>query len=264
MALSLLPFLAQGRALYIVLVYHTNSPEVVGSLLLLFGVGSITLIIAFLVDEHGSIVPGIAKLLGRAPVLDAVNLDEADDAEDNHHNHDNKQKAGVKIQEDGVEINIMRSLDSKVNEEVDSALLAAQDIRRELDEDLRREKNRARLYVKAKSAATRAGLINNHQMNAAEAVESGEVLSQEEQDRLAIVLHGMKFCFPTGGSVGDLCGKAPSAANARDPTVWAVNGMSLALSLGECFGLLGPNGAGSSFALIAVSELFTNRCSCSE
>jgi hypothetical protein len=229
LALSLLPFLAQGRALYIILVYHTNSPEVSGSLLLLFAVGSITLIAASLIAEHGSIAPGIAKLFGQQ---NPANADSHLASYEEPHPTDEVLSTG--------------SPNRALHQKVQMQEMAHSDIRRELDVDLQREKNRAGVYVKAKSDVRPVNLVN--QMGAARDEETGEVLSPEEMDRLAIVLHAMKFRFPattTFKDVRSMCTRSSTdAATARAGPVWAVNGMSLALSLGECFGLLGPNGAG--------------------
>lgn len=231
LALSLLPFLAQGRALYIVLVYHTSSPEVSGSLLLLFAVGSVTLIIAFLIDEYGSIAPGLAKVLGKSPTPSAGTPEADADGESNIELQSGKGE--IARSPDAVQEFPMTPLPPS------EGLLAQADIRRELDDDLRRERVRARLYVQTKTAATTQGPHAALPAAASDA-ETGEALSAEQMDRLAIVLHGMKFRFPVGGTLKDLT----STSVTRAEPVWAVNGMSLALSLGECFGLLGPNGAG--------------------
>jgi hypothetical protein len=239
MALSILPFLAQGRALYIVLVYHASTAEVTGSLLLMFGVGSIMLILAFLIDEHGSIGPAIAKFTGQtiAPV-------EFED-EDISQAHGNGTSKEVSPSEQVVSDDRKPSMELvQSNNGVSNPVSAVPqaEIRRELDEDLRREKVRAAQYVRCKTAAARAALLGHAGSGDVEAEES---LPAEEQARLAIVLHKMKFRFPTGGSLKELSNMfTQKRENDAASAVWAVNGLSLALSLGECFGLLGPNGAG--------------------
>lgn len=239
MALSILPFLAQGRALYIVLVYHASTAEVTGSLLLMFGVGSIVLILAFLIDEHGSIGPAIAKFTGQTTT--PVEVDD-EDVFPAHGDGTPKEvaSAGQIVNESRISsVELAQGGFGTINP---VSVVPQAEIRRELDEDLRREKVRAALYVRCKTAADRAALLGHPGTGDVEAEES---LPAEEQARLAIVLHKMKFQFPVGGSLKQLSNmftqkRERDAASA----VWAVNGLSLALSLGECFGLLGPNGAG--------------------
>jgi hypothetical protein len=55
-ALSFVPFFAQGRALYIILVYHRTSVEVDTSISLLFFVGLFCLVITYILEENIPIV----------------------------------------------------------------------------------------------------------------------------------------------------------------------------------------------------------------
>lgn len=233
MALSILPFLAQGRALYIVLVYHQSSPEVSGSLLLLFGVGSIILIAAFLLDEQASIAPALAKLLGSKDPVD----DGAPELRDAREVAPLVTIVGEPT-DSAIDMTSPKSIKNPVN-----GIAAPGKIRAELDEDLHRERRRAEQYVRNKEVS-----LHGHHSGPID-VEVADALTADEQARLAIVLKEMKFKFPPRSgmpTVADLCGSTSDVAGRDAGPVFAVNGLSLALSLGECFGLLGPNGAGAT------------------
>lgn len=235
MALSLFPFLAQGRALYIVLVYHTSSPEVSGSLLLLFGVGTVILITVLLMDEHASILPYLNKIAGRndSPrFLPDTAVTAKSGGGGDVRSFDAISTAGGDADTFYQDANPMQPAQ------------AVRQLRAELDEDLDRENKRAAAYVHMK-LATAGGAAG---AGAAEDLELAGTLSESDASRLAIVLHAMKFQFLGGGSLQAahrLLLQSPADRAAEEAAaVWAVNGLSLALSLGECFGLLGPNGAG--------------------
>ena len=273
LALSLLPFLAQGRALYIVLVYHTSSPEVSGSLLLLFGVGTVILLVAFAIDERESILPHLAKLTSRlrgssttaaGSIPPAVVVEEG--GEDLEKERAGSEHSPVLMRSDlvipAMQLDEHGVLLHSANTAAAGGAISSE-LQRELDEDLHREKRKSEIYVRNKLKAAHAALSQNSPtivVTDVDLEQEGTVLSELEQERLAIVLDKMKFRFPTGGALFDihsLCGPtAATTAVETDPSVtWAVDGMSLALSLGECFGLLGPNGAGKREFMYALPEV---------
>ena len=295
-ALSILPFLAQGRALYVVLVYHRTSPEVDDSLLLLFAFGTITLIIAFALDEQANVLPYILKAISargadRAKVSDF----EGGDGDGGGGGltdalvapHELVVPAADKSDVDGQGLelvprnvpggaSITSSPSTQQQERAGGPVYPVGfshnlSLRAELNVDLNAEKRLALRYTRYKASTTAAGGGAAAARTGSADIESNGsatgAVTPEEHARLAIVLQGMKFQFPPSGGLAAALGhmlkqnlRSTAAATAGDggaggatkyasiaDGTWAVNDLSLALSLGECFGLLGPNGAGSSW-----------------
>mmetsp|Transcript_21930 Transcript_21930/g.49624 ORF Transcript_21930/g.49624 Transcript_21930/m.49624 type:complete len:323 (-) Transcript_21930:877-1845(-) len=134
-ALNLVPFLAQGRSLYIVLVYHKSSKEVTDALLILFAFGSAAVLCSLLWAESDAFVPCLAKLLGKSP----------ESAAGSGSGSGAKAGAGAGVVAAG------RVIDAGDGEDVDGGVegeaLMLSGHRGELDADLGREKALAAEYV---------------------------------------------------------------------------------------------------------------------
>ena len=282
-ALSILPFLAQGRALYIVLVHHKATPDVNHSLLLLFAFGTITLLIAFAIDERGSIFPYIMKQIRQYSVARHTTTSVGTSKRDDANNAVNLSEAVG-----GKDIESAQTLIPQVDPDRASlapgAVVVTHQLRLDLDMDLNAEREKAVEYVEHKESAVavsegrtvhpRSMAYRGEVKSAGGAASAGEpLLSRDEYSRLAIVLQGMHFEFPPNDTVHAFAhmvqqrltrssAAAVAARKADAEVVWAVNDISLALSLGECFGLLGPNGAGKLISLLLAQDCEFWLCLC--
>lgn len=194
--LSLIPFLAQSRALYILLVYQIASKEVVVAMWLLFLFGLVCLCMVFLFENEAEIRPKVhawsehvVKYFRRSP---------------DHRRHVNPVDSGHEESGD-MEMGTVPNLGySKVTQQ---RLDEEEGVRR-VDEDVRLESHRADTYFQSQTVPRIT------QQSAAQAAYA------------IVVSHlGVRFPPPVGGPLAE--------------GFMAVKDVSLALSLGECFGLLG-------------------------
>jgi ABC-type multidrug transport system ATPase subunit len=251
--LSIVPFLAQARSLYIILVYHRSSYEADVSLALMFVFGFCCLMITILIAEQEQVTSFIAEKAGMdedGSSDDILQLIMAPDNNEKDINHG-----------------------TTANEGDDSAVHA----KKKQEADVAAEKERARRYIRSllidgqESSGGGSGAMSSQQLLLQ--VEEGAAGSDgtthssgnnsngsgSDNSRLVTTLFNMKHKYveaSLAGLVQELLGHvcfpaAPTGEGGTTPAgedggQWAVRGLSLALSLGECFGLLGPNGAGKS------------------
>lgn len=237
--LSIIPWLAQSRALYIILVYHRSSDEVDASLGLLFTFGFVCIGAAIIIAERDALKEALAEKAS----IDIYGRGDEDDM--------------AAIKQGPEKSNAEAEDDTEAGERGSVAK-----VRRQLD--VAAEKERARNYIAGllTSALSGADSSPTHPLNPTAAGGSEEEGEGQADERLVTVIYNMRHKYvenSLSGLLGQLLtgssarrnatsasSSTPHAEGEADAEKWAVRGLSLALSLGECFGLLGTNGAGKS------------------
>jgi hypothetical protein len=217
-ALSLIPFLAQGRALYVILVYHHSSNEVIIAYVLMILFGLVSLVVVYILEAEIPVIVMITLAIKRfletpeekAFRCNSMNLEAGDQGADlnvlRNESDPNPVSGGGGGSGGGGERKVYKTFEGSP-----------------MDEDVIQEKVNALQYLHIPFPA---------QGPAAHA-QQGPAGEESLQQKLAIVIQSLRHIFPNG-------------------TV-AVKELSLALSYGECFGLLGPNGTGKSTTISILS-----------
>jgi len=171
-ALSLIPFFAQGRALYILLAYQRFSAEVMDSLLLMFAVGTVFLIFALVMAEKDEVLQFCVRMLHdseKAPTL----IDQEALPEGGELGHEAAAAAAAaSVYEDsslnGLDLTAptsssLHKMTGAATNDVEEPLLGAADnpttttmtttINAEVGRDLRKERERAANYVRSQDEA---------------------------------------------------------------------------------------------------------------
>lgn len=200
-AMSILPFFAQGRALYIILVYHRTSSEVDAALGLLFAFGVFCFGCCCALEKQHELLnlwDSIFFNYENAPkvLVSGAALDGGSEYEDQ-----NQSLTGSR------QLSDIESANTTSNRLVDL-------VDQLHDEDLAMEKNKAMAYAPSTNA------------------------------NYAIFTQELTHYFPPKKSM-NFFSMFSGESTASSSGHYAVKGVSMALSLGECFGLLGPNGAGN-------------------